>query len=106
VGAGEEYDATAVRELDEELGVSTPLARVVKLTASAETGQEFIWLYRGEHDGPFFPARAEIDGVQFFPPATIAQWIEERPEDFAPGFIACWRARLAQGAALRPNPLA
>jgi len=103
VGAGEEYDATAVRELDEELGIAPPLARVVKLDASAETGQEFIWLYRGEHGGPFFPARAEIDAVQFFAPGAIAQWIEERPEDFAPGFIACWQARLAQEAALRPN---
>ncbi len=73
--------------------------RVAKLEASAETGQEFIWLYRGEHDGPFFPAEAEIDGVQFFPPAAITQWIERRPGDFAPGFVACWRASLAQETA-------
>jgi 16S rRNA (adenine1518-N6/adenine1519-N6)-dimethyltransferase len=85
--------------LNEELGVTAPLVRVTKLGASEETGQEFIWLYRGEHDGPFFPAEAEIDGVQFFSPAAITQWIERRPGDFAPGFVACWRASLAQETA-------
>ena len=98
VGAGEEYDASAVRELNEELGIATPLVRVAKLGASEETGEEFIWLYRGEHDGPFSPAEAEVDGVQFFSPAAIGQWLERRPGDFAPGFVACWRARLAQEA--------
>jgi 16S rRNA (adenine1518-N6/adenine1519-N6)-dimethyltransferase len=99
VGAGEEYDATAARELREELGVAADLTRVVKLTASEQTGQEFIWLYRGEHEGPFTPARAEIDAVQFFPLDVVERWLGERPEDFAPGFVACWReARANQPA--------
>ena len=106
VSAGEEYDASAHRELEEELGIATPLARVAKLTASEETGQEFIRLYRGEHNGPFAPAAPEIDGVQFFPPELIAQWIARRPEDFAPGFIACWRAHRAPEAALPTTPSA
>jgi 16S rRNA (adenine1518-N6/adenine1519-N6)-dimethyltransferase len=91
VGASEEYDATAARELREELGVTIDLMRVAKLPASERTGQEFIWLYRGEAEGPFQPAPAEIDAVQFFPPEVVARWIEERPGDFAPGFIECWR---------------
>ncbi len=103
VDAGEEYDATAVRELNEELGITTPLIRIAKLAASTETGQEFIRLYRGEHGGPFSPAEAEIDCVQFLPPAAITQWIERRPGDFSPGFMSCWRASLAQEAAPLPN---
>jgi 16S rRNA (adenine1518-N6/adenine1519-N6)-dimethyltransferase len=91
VGAGEGYDATAERELREELGVTTGLAPVGKIPASQRTGQEFIWLYKGEHEGPFAPAPSEIDLVQFFAPETIARWIDERPGDFAPGFIECWR---------------
>ncbi len=91
VGAGEEYDATATRELREELGVTTTLARVKQLPASEKTGQEFIWLYRGAHAGPFTPARSEIDAVQFFAPEVVARWLEERPGDFAPGFLECWR---------------
>ena len=106
VGAGEDYDATAVRELKEELGITSSLTRIAKLGASAETGHEFIWLYRGEHDGPFIPASAEIAGVQFFSPTAITQWIERRPDDFAPGFVACWRASLEQKAALqRKHPV-
>lgn len=92
VAAGEGYDATAERELREELGVTLKLARVTKIPASERTGQEFIWLYRGEHEGPFAPAPSEIDLVQFFAPETVACWIDERPGDFAPGFIECWRA--------------
>lgn len=99
VGAGEDYDGAAERELHEELGIRSSLTRVGKLEASPQTGHEFIWLYRGKHDGPFFPAKAEIAGVQFFPPAAITEWIERRPGDFAPGFIACWRASLEQKAA-------
>ncbi len=91
VAAGEEYDATAARELGEELGATTDLSRVAKLPASDQTGQEFIWLYRGTQDGPFTPARTEIDAVQFFPLEMVERWVEERPEDFAPGFIECWR---------------
>ncbi len=92
VNAAEEYDATARRELREELGVDTELVRVAKLPATETTGQEFIWLYRGEAEGPFTPARAEIDLVEFFPLPAIAQWLEKRPGDFAPGFLECWGA--------------
>ena len=92
VNAGEEFDQTAVRELKEELGVETKVTRVAKLAACEETGQEFIWLYRGEEEGPFAPAPSEIDALGFFPLRVIAEWIDKRPGDFAPGFIACWRA--------------
>ena len=66
VSAGEEYDAAALRELDEELGISTELKRITKLPASEQTGQEFIWLYRGRHDGPFRLAPSEIEHGEFF----------------------------------------
>jgi len=91
VAAGEEYDATAVRELREELGVTAALTRIAKLPASEQTEEEFICLYRGEHEGPFAPPRAEIEAVQFFRREIIARWVAERPDDFAPGFRECWR---------------
>jgi len=92
VEAGEEYDATAARELKEELGVTAELVRVVKLPASERTGQEFIWLYRGENDGPFDLARSEIEHGEFFAPDVVSGWINARPDDFAPGFLECWKA--------------
>jgi 16S rRNA (adenine1518-N6/adenine1519-N6)-dimethyltransferase len=92
VEAGEEYDETAVRELEEELGVKAELTRVVKLPCQENTGWEFIWLYRGEHEGPFQLAKAEIEYGEFFPVAIISRWVKARPDDFAPGFLECWNA--------------
>jgi 16S rRNA (adenine1518-N6/adenine1519-N6)-dimethyltransferase len=100
VEAGEEYDETAARELKEELGVTAELARVVKLPASERTGQEFIWLYRGEHEGPFHLARTEIEHGEFFPTDVVSRWVKARPGDFAPGFLECWKAFKPQGAAI------
>ena len=90
VDAGEDYDIAAIRELRKSLGSRRELKRIVKLPASDQTGQEFIWLYRAAHEGPFQLAATEIDYGAFFPPALVAQWIAARPEEFAPGFVACW----------------
>ena len=97
VDAGEDYDEAADRELQEELGVAAPLERVAKLPASERTGMEFIWLYRGRHDGPFRLARNEIELGRFFPPRVVTAWLKARPGDFAPGFAECWKA-LAESA--------
>lgn len=94
----EDYDATAARELREELGISAELTRLAKIPASKRTGEEFIWLYRGEYEGKLEPARAEIDCVEYFPAALVAEWLEARPGDFAPGFIVCWKAWRQLGA--------
>src|SRR5256714_14986343 len=45
VEAGEDYDGTAARELEEERGVKAELTRGVKLPGSERTGWEFFWLY-------------------------------------------------------------
>lgn len=92
VDAGEDYDDAAARELREELGVSATLRRVAKLPASERTGQEFIWLYCGTHNGPFRLARSEIEWGEFFPVDLIADWLKARPDNFAPGFVECWAA--------------
>jgi 16S rRNA (adenine1518-N6/adenine1519-N6)-dimethyltransferase len=91
VDAGEDYDLAATRELQEELGITAKLARVAKLPATEKTGQEFIWLYRATHDGPFELPRSEIEYGEFFPVAVVSAWIKARPADFAPGFIECWQ---------------
>src|SRR5256714_2202113 len=104
VEAGEDYDRTAARELEEELGVKAELTRVVKLPCSERTGWEFIWLYRGEHDGPFTLARIEIEHAEFFPTEIVSRWVKARPDDFAPGFLECWRAFKHQGTAVYKPP--
>ena len=91
VGAGESYDETAGRELEEELGISTPLQRVAKLPASDRTGQEFIWLYQGRYDGEIQLNHSEIENGRFFSPGIVDRWIETRPNDFATAFLECWK---------------
>ena len=89
--ANEDYEEAARRELMEELGVSGRLDHIGKLLASEKTGQEFIMVYRGECDGPFaFPCE-EISAVEFFPSEIVERWVANKPEDFAPGFLECWR---------------
>jgi 16S rRNA (adenine1518-N6/adenine1519-N6)-dimethyltransferase len=103
VEAGEDYDQTAARELKEELGVEANLTRVVKLPCSERTGWEFIWLYRGEHDGPFTLARAEIEHGEFFPVEVVSKWVKARPDNFAPGFLDCWAAYLVGRDSVEPK---
>jgi 16S rRNA (adenine1518-N6/adenine1519-N6)-dimethyltransferase len=91
VEANEQYDETAARELDEELGVAPQLRPIGKLPASEKTGQEFITVYQGEHEGPFCYPWDEISAVEFFPVELVDRWIANKCEDFAPGFLECWR---------------
>jgi 16S rRNA (adenine1518-N6/adenine1519-N6)-dimethyltransferase len=99
VQAGEEYDGCAGRELREELGLRVPLEKVVKLPASEKTGYEFIWLYRGRCEGRPSPNKDEIEYGDFFPVRVVDGWIAARPEEFAPGFVECWKARHTRNSA-------
>src|SRR5947208_11796733 len=91
VEANEDYDEAAGRELMEELGASATLDCIGKLPASEKTGQEFIMVYRGEHDGPFNFPWEEISAVEFFPTEIVDRWVANKPENFAPGFLECLR---------------
>jgi isopentenyldiphosphate isomerase len=92
VDSGEDYDACAVRELREELGVHPPppLERLFKLPAGPETDQEFVWVYRCRHDGPFALNPEEIERGGWFAPEAVSRWIAERPQEFASALRAIW----------------
>jgi isopentenyl-diphosphate delta-isomerase type 1 len=93
---GEDYDACAVRELREEIGLEpdgTP-RRLFKIEACAQTGAEFVWLYECAGEGPFVLHPEEIERGDWFAPSTVTQWIAERPEEFAPAFVLLWQAYL------------
>ena len=89
----ESYDACAVRELREELGVvlAVPPERIFKIAACPETGYEFVWVYRGRHEGPFTLDPGEIETGGWFDPPEVTRWIEQKPAEFAGGLILIWR---------------
>lgn len=96
---GEDYDACAIREVREELG--HPLGgapeRLFKIAACAETGQEFCWVYRGVAEGPFTLQPEEIEAGGWFSPASLDQWLKERPAEFAPAFRLIWQEITRRG---------
>ncbi len=101
VDSGEDYDACAVRELREEIGLDTnagtvatraspPLQKLFKITACPETDQEFVWVYRCQAEGPFRLHPDEIETGGWFAPEKISRWMAEKPQDFAGAFRLIW----------------
>ncbi len=95
LNSGEDYDACAVRELREEIGlaVAQPLERLFKIAAGEETDQEFVWVYRCQSDGPFALNAEEIERGGWFAPAEVTRWMAERPQDFAGALLLIWKKR-------------
>jgi isopentenyl-diphosphate delta-isomerase len=92
VDRGEEYDACAVREVREELGVQLPKApeRLFRVAACERTGHEFVWVYRCAHEGPFELHPEEIDLGGWFALGAVDQWTAQQPREFAPAFVLIW----------------
>lgn len=91
--SGETYDACAVREAREEIGLfleRTP-KRLFKIEACPQTGQEFVWVYRMESNGPFRLNLDELECGAFFKADHVNRWMAERPRDFADAFRLVWK---------------
>ncbi len=99
VDAGEEYDACAARELREEIGlqVRRPPGRWLRVAACEENGQEFVWVYRMEAEGPFSLHPEEIQRGAWLAPQEIARRIRERPAEFSSSFRLICRLLAARG---------
>ena len=93
VDSGEDYDACAVRELREEIGLTVAKApeRLFKIAASPETDAEFVWVYRCQAEGPFQLHPDEIERSGWFAPEKITRWIAEKPGEFAGAFRLIWK---------------
>ena len=95
---GEEYDACALRELREEIGLqpAKPPTRLFRVEACLETGHEFVWVYRCESEGPFALNPAEVEAGGWFAPEEISRWMGARPDEFASALRLIWK-RLSPG---------
>ena len=92
VAAGDDYDITVERELEEELGcrLAQPPERLFRVEPCAETGQEFVWIYRGVAEGPFALNAAEIQRGDWFAIEAIDAWTARAPSEFARSFLFLW----------------
>ena len=92
VDSGEDYDACAIRESGEEIGLKlkTPPPKLFKINACQETDAEFVWVYRCGSEGPFQLHPDEIEAGGWFAPEKVSRWMSEHPEDFASAFRLIW----------------
>lgn len=90
---GETYEACAVRELGEEIGLRAErkLTPLFKIDACNETGQEFVWVYRYESEGPFALHPEEIETGGWFTPVAVSEWMASKPGEFAPALLLIWK---------------
>lgn len=93
--SGEDYDAAASRELAEELGLAPDrlptLTRLFKLPPGRDTGMEFVWVYRGDHDGPFTLNPAEVESGEWIAPDALTRELAEHPRDYTRSLALIWR---------------
>lgn len=86
LGVGEDYAVAAARELLEELGLSAPLERMVKLPAGPQTAFEHTVLYRVVTDLEPNPDPLEIASARFVTWDEVLQKLQDQPERFSPPF--------------------
>jgi ribosomal RNA small subunit methyltransferase A len=91
VDVGESYIECAKRELAEEVGLIAEPAEIGQVSASERTGHEFIRIFVVRAEGIVELNEQEIETGGFFPLWMVDQWIQTRPEDFASGFLECYR---------------
>lgn len=89
----ETYEAAAIRELDEELGIklaTNDIQNFSKLSPSENTGWEFITLFLARYDGALQYPCSEVKTGMWIDIDELDRWLTKRPQDFATGFIECW----------------
>jgi isopentenyldiphosphate isomerase len=86
VDSGEGYESAAVRELEEELGLSSPIEFLTKLPAGPLTANEHSALFRTVTDiEPVFDA-VEILSGEYLPLREVMADIVADPDRYTPPF--------------------
>lgn len=88
------YDAVAVRELEEELGVRAELSRLGVFGPEPGVHYEHFVLYRGVHDGPYRPQPEEVSEIRVFDRAELAALLaSDEPRTRSLEWLLAWMGR-------------
>lgn len=103
VDEGEDYQTAALRELQEEVGITgVPLKEVTKFyteeTDEKATKKRFNMLYSTTYDGAITIDEHEVAAYKWLQLAELAQWLQEKPQDFTQGFIQTYQHFKQQSA--------
>ncbi|MBI4962681.1 MAG: NUDIX domain-containing protein [Desulfomonile tiedjei] len=90
VDPGESYEQTAVRELEEELGIPARVRQVLRVAACEQTDNEHVMLFKVETDQEPVPNPEEVKWGGFMALGKLSSMMKETPEDFVPAFILLW----------------
>jgi len=93
VDVGEGYTPCAIRETEEELGISIEdtLQALFKLSPTKDTGMEFIQVYQCVHNGPFALNADEIDEGIWLSVDEISKRVEDVDPTLTETFKVIWR---------------
>ena len=93
VDVREGYTASAIRETEEELGITieNTLQALFKLSPTKDTGMEFIQVYQCVHNGPFVLNTEEIDEGIWQAVDKISKRVEDDDHTLTETFKVIWR---------------
>ena len=94
VHCGENYDSSALRELEEELSLAVRPERLqkhFKIEACSQTSWEFVWVYSLQTSKRPRINTEEIESGAFRSRGQLRADIEGRPDDFAPSFVSVYQ---------------
>lgn len=94
LNAGESYADAAIRELQEEMGITAESlpAPLAILPPNANTGWEHVHVFHTRYDGSIHFPSSEIESTCWFPLEEIDAWTHQNPSAFSNTFLTCWRA--------------
>lgn len=92
VRVNENYEQTAQRELEEELGIECELRSIGKIIEEnvsplGVNNKEYVKIFVCQSDGPFKIQKSELAKIKFMSLKRIQKKIAKHPEKFTPGFI-------------------
>jgi isopentenyldiphosphate isomerase len=92
VDEGEERLPAALRETEEELGITgvtlTPVATFsTEMADERGTSRRLVTLYSTVYDGPINFDKNDVSDVQWIQPEKLIAWMQESPNDFSFPFV-------------------